>query len=117
VRIALAQQYFCIKEDVPVGRDEMRQGYEFAKDQYVCFLARGAQGLEEVGTHAADITEFVPIAANRSGLLRQGLLLLRPTRAAPNLRAVCQGTARIQALCARTLGGARQEIHRHDPSG
>src|SRR5688500_12829058 len=25
----LRQQYFCIKEDVPVGRDEMVRGYEF----------------------------------------------------------------------------------------
>ncbi len=29
----LRQQYFCIKEEVPVSRDEMVKGYEFAKDQ------------------------------------------------------------------------------------
>ncbi|HSC10570.1 MAG TPA: Ku protein [Rhodanobacteraceae bacterium] len=59
----LRQQYFCIKEDVPVGRDEMVKGYEFAKDQYVMFSPEELKALEEVGTHAADITEFVPIAA------------------------------------------------------
>ena len=59
----LRQQYFCVKEDVPVGRDEIVKGYEFAKDQYVMFSPDELKALEEVGTHAADITEFVPIAA------------------------------------------------------
>ena len=59
----LRQQYFCVKEDVPVGRDEMVKGYEFAKDQYVMFSPEELKALEEVGTHAADITEFLPIAA------------------------------------------------------
>ncbi|HEX6832606.1 MAG TPA: Ku protein [Rudaea sp.] len=59
----LRQQYFCIKEDVPVSRDEMVKGYEFAKDQYVQFTPEELKALEEVGTHAADISEFVPIAA------------------------------------------------------
>jgi DNA end-binding protein Ku len=59
----LRQQYFCAKEDVPVARDDMVKGYEFAKDQYVMFSAEEMKALEEVGTHAADISEFVPIAA------------------------------------------------------
>src|SRR6478672_7244131 len=33
----LKQQYICIKEEVPVGREDMVKGYEFAKDQYVMF--------------------------------------------------------------------------------
>ena len=33
----LKQQYFCVKEEVPVGREDMAKGYEFAKDQYVMF--------------------------------------------------------------------------------
>ena len=56
----LRQQYFCIKEDVPVGREEMAKGYEFAKDQYVMFTAEELKALEEAGTHTAEITEFVP---------------------------------------------------------
>ncbi|MBS0583082.1 MAG: Ku protein [Proteobacteria bacterium] len=59
----LRQQYFCAKEDVPVAREDMVKGYEFAKDQYVMFTAEEMKALEEVGTHAADISEFVPIAA------------------------------------------------------
>ena len=57
----LRQQYFCVKEEVPVARDEMVKGYEFAKDQYVMFSPEELKALEEAGTHAADITEFVPI--------------------------------------------------------
>ena len=56
----LRQQYFCIKEDVPVAREEMAKGYEFAKDQYVMFTPEELKALEEAGTQTADITEFVP---------------------------------------------------------
>jgi DNA end-binding protein Ku len=59
----LKQQYICIKEDVVVPREEMAKGYEFAKDQYVMFSPEELKAMEEAGTHAADITEFVPIAA------------------------------------------------------
>lgn len=59
----LRQQYFCVKEDVPVSRDEMAKGYEFAKDQYVMFSPDELKALEEAGTQTADINEFVPIAA------------------------------------------------------
>jgi DNA end-binding protein Ku len=57
----LKQQYICIKEDVIVPRDEMVKGYEFAKDQYVMFSPEELKAMEEAGTHAADITEFVPL--------------------------------------------------------
>ena len=59
----LKQQYFCVKEDVPVSRDEMVKGYEFSKDQYVQFEPQELKAMEEAGTHTADITEFVPIEA------------------------------------------------------
>ena len=59
----LRQQYFCVKEDVPVARDDMVKGYEFAKDQYVIFSPEELKAMEEAGTHMADITEFVPLAA------------------------------------------------------
>lgn len=59
----LRQQYFCIKEDVPVSRDEMVKGYEFAKDQYVMFTPEELKAMEEAGTQTADISEFVPISA------------------------------------------------------
>ncbi|HEX5612267.1 MAG TPA: Ku protein [Burkholderiales bacterium] len=59
----LRQQYFCVKEEVPVARDEMVKGFEFAKDQYVQFTPEELKAMEEAGTHTADITEFVPIEA------------------------------------------------------
>ena len=57
----LKQQYFCVKEEVPVSREEMAKGYEVEKDQYVMFSPDELKALEEAGTHTADITEFVPI--------------------------------------------------------
>ena len=57
----LKQQYMCIKEEVQVGREDIVKGYEFAKDQYVMFTPEELKAMEEVGTHTADITEFVPI--------------------------------------------------------
>jgi DNA end-binding protein Ku len=57
----LKQQYVCIKEEVVVPREDMVKGYEFAKDQYVLFTPEELKAFEEVGTHMAEITEFVPI--------------------------------------------------------
>ncbi len=47
----LKQQYFCVKEEVPVAREDMAKGYEFAKDQYVMFTPEELKALEEAGTH------------------------------------------------------------------
>jgi DNA end-binding protein Ku len=57
----LKQQYLCVKEEIPVAREDMVKGYEFAKDQYVMFTPEELKALEEAGTHSADITEFVPL--------------------------------------------------------
>src|SRR5918992_2707720 len=57
----LKQQYFCVKEEVPVGREDMVKGYEFSKDQYVVFTPEELKALEEAGTQSAEITEFVPL--------------------------------------------------------
>ncbi len=57
------QQYVCIREEVVVPRDEMVKGYEFAKDQYVVFEPAELKALEEAGTKAIEITEFVPAAS------------------------------------------------------
>jgi DNA end-binding protein Ku len=57
----LKQQYLCVKEEIPVAREDMAKGYEFAKDQYVMFTPEELKALEEAGTHTAEITEFVPI--------------------------------------------------------
>jgi DNA end-binding protein Ku len=59
----LKQQYICVKEEVPVARDDMAKGFEFAKDQYVMFSPEELKALEEAGTQSAEITEFVPMDA------------------------------------------------------
>ncbi|MBI4292645.1 MAG: Ku protein [Betaproteobacteria bacterium] len=59
----LKQQYVCVKEEVPVAREDMVKGYEFAKDQYVMFTPEELKALEEAGTHSAEIAEFVPLDA------------------------------------------------------
>lgn len=57
----LKQQYVCAKEGTVVERDEIVKGYEFAKDQYVIFTPEEIKALEEAGSHAVDVTEFVPL--------------------------------------------------------
>src|SRR5215471_21652892 len=57
----LKQQYVCLKDGSIVERDDMVKGYEFAKDQYVMFTPEEIKALEEVGSHAVEISEFVPI--------------------------------------------------------
>lgn len=57
----LKQQYVCQKDGSIVERDEMVKGYEFAKDQYVTFAPEEIKALEEAGTHAVEISEFVPV--------------------------------------------------------
>jgi len=57
----LKQQYVCLKDGTVVDRDDMVKGYEFAKDQYVAFSPEEIKALEEVGSHAVEISDFVPI--------------------------------------------------------
>ena len=59
----LKQQYLCLKEEIPVAREDIVKGFEFAKDQYVMFTPEELKALEEAGTQTADIAEFVPIEA------------------------------------------------------
>lgn len=93
----LKQQYFCAKEDVPVSREDMVKGYEFAKDQYVIFEPEELKALEEAGTHSADITEFVPISAVDPVYFDKAYYL------APD-----KGGARPYALFARALRDAKR---------
>ena len=57
----LKQQYVCQKDGEIVERDDMVKGYEFAKDQYVRFTPEEIKAMEEAGSHAVEISEFVPI--------------------------------------------------------
>src|SRR5258706_2345795 len=57
----LKQQYFCIKEEVPVAREEMVKGYEFSKDQYVTFTPEELKTMEEAGTGMRGVPESGPL--------------------------------------------------------
>jgi len=56
----LKQQYICPQDaNEIVERDQMVKGYEFAKGQYVTFSEEELKALDEQGTEAIEITEFV----------------------------------------------------------
>lgn len=57
----LKQRYFCAREDVPVERDDMVKGFEFAKDQYVTFTDEEIKAVQEEATKSIEISEFVPL--------------------------------------------------------
>src|SRR2546428_2159241 len=56
----LKQQYFCPKDGEVVDKDGMIKGYEFSKGQYVKFTAEELKALDERGTGAIDVKEFLP---------------------------------------------------------
>ena len=55
------QQYFCIRENIPVERSELKKGYEFEKDRYVMFEPDELKALEETAQHTIDIISFIPL--------------------------------------------------------
>src|SRR2546428_8520381 len=67
----LKQQYLCAKDEVPVPREDMVKGYEFAKDQYVMFAPEELKTLEEAGTHNAGISGIGSVTSLDPGYLRQ----------------------------------------------
>jgi DNA end-binding protein Ku len=56
----LKQQYLCTKDGEKVERSDMVKGYEFQKGQYVTFTPDELKSLEERGTGAIEIREFLP---------------------------------------------------------
>ncbi|HXO85438.1 MAG TPA: Ku protein [Gemmatimonadales bacterium] len=56
----LKQQYLCTKDGEKVERSDMIKGYEFSKGQYVTFTPDELKALEERGTGAIEIKEFLP---------------------------------------------------------
>ncbi len=56
----LKQQYICAKDGEKVERSDMVKGYEFQKGQYVIFTPEELKALEERGTGAIEIKEFLP---------------------------------------------------------
>lgn len=56
----LKQQYVRASDGQIVERAQMVKGYEFAKGQYVTFTTEELKALEERGSEAIEIHEFVP---------------------------------------------------------
>jgi DNA end-binding protein Ku len=56
----LKQQYVCSKDGEKVEKDEMVKGYEVSKGAYVTFTPEELKALEEKGTGAIEVAEFVP---------------------------------------------------------
>jgi DNA end-binding protein Ku len=56
----LKQEYHCTKDNEKVERSDMIKGYEFQKGQYVTFTPDELKALEERGTGAIEIKEFLP---------------------------------------------------------
>ena len=123
----LKQQYVCQKDGQLVDRDDMVKGYEFAKDQYVQFSAEEIKQMEEIGTHAVEIAEFVPIesidpvyfdktyylAPDKGGAKPYGLLneALKETKRCAVARWAARGKSYLVAL--RPVGDVltMQQLH------
>jgi len=123
----LKQQYVCLKDAHVVERDDMVKGYEFAKDQYVQFSAEEIKQMEEIGTHAVEIAEFVPIesidpvyfdktyylAPDKGGAKPYGLLneALKETKRCAVARWAARGKSYLVAL--RPVGDVltMQQLH------
>jgi DNA end-binding protein Ku len=56
----LKQQYVCSKDGEKVEKDDMVKGREVTKGRYVMFTPDELKALEEKGTGAIEIAEFVP---------------------------------------------------------
>jgi DNA end-binding protein Ku len=102
----LKQQYLCAKEDVPVAREDMVKGYEFAKDQYVMFTPEELKALEEAGTLSADISEFVPIETVDPVFFDKAYYLA-PDKGAAKPYALLAKALRESKLCALGRWAAR----------
>ncbi|MEJ0100451.1 MAG: Ku protein [Pseudomonadota bacterium] len=57
----IKQQYVCARDGEVVDRADIVKGYEYEKDQYVMFKPEEIKLLEEAGSKAINISEFVPL--------------------------------------------------------
>ena len=78
------------------------------------FTPEELKALEEAGTQTAEITEFVPLEAIDPVFFDKAYYLA-PKGRREALCAARESAARIETLRARTLGRARQAVHRDDP--
>ena len=123
----LKQQYVCLADGKVVERSEMVKGYEFAKDRYVMFEPDEIKALEEAGSDAIDIGEFVPLdsvdpvyfdrtyylAPDRGGPKPYALLVtaLRDTKRCAIGRWATRGREHIVVIRAIGKGLAMHQLH------
>jgi DNA end-binding protein Ku len=103
----LKQQYICVKEEVPVAREDMVKGYEFAKDQYVLFSPEELKALEEGRhRHGGDHRVRAP-RERRSRSITTSPTTSRPTRAATSPMRCLAKALRESKRCALGRWAAR----------
>lgn len=123
----LKQQYVCLHDGKVVDRSEIVKGYEFAKDQYVMFTPEEIKELEEAGSAAIDIGEFVPLesvdpvyfdktyylAPDKGGPKPYTLLVtaLRETKQCAIGRWAARGREHIVVIRAMQKGLAMHQLH------
>src|SRR6266700_2850057 len=80
-------------------------------------FARGAEGARGGGDAHGGHRRIRADRIDRPGVFRQGLLPRSGQRRCEALRAARRSAAQVESLRARSLGGARQAVHRDDPTG
>ena len=95
----------------------MVKGYEFAKDQYVAFTPEEIKALDEVGTHAVEISEFVPIESIDPVYFDKTYYLAPDKGASKPYTLLTEALKEIEALRGRSLGDQGQGVHRDAAAG
>jgi DNA end-binding protein Ku len=93
------QQYVCALDGEVLERSELVKGYEYEKDQYVMFKPEEIKALEEAGTRAINITEFVPLETV-DPVYFDRTYLLAPARHGSKPYALLNEAMRQTGLCA-----------------
>jgi DNA end-binding protein Ku len=93
------QQYVCALDGEVVERSEMVKGYEYEKDQYVMFKPGEIKALEEAGSKAVNITEFVPLETV-DPVFFDRTYLLSPAKHGSKPYALLNAAMRETKLCA-----------------
>jgi DNA end-binding protein Ku len=100
------QQYVCALDGAVVDRSEIVKGYEYEKDQYVLFKPEEIKALEEAGSKAINITEFVPLETV-DPVYFDRTYLLSPSRHGTKPYALLNEAMRQTKLCAIGRWAAR----------
>lgn len=91
-------QYVDSGTDAVVTKEQIQKGYEFEKGKYVTFAAEELKAMAAVGSHTAEIVEFVP-ADSVDGVYFDKPYYLSPDKAGANAYALLakalQATSRV----------------------